>query len=88
MILSVNFPISSYCIERYGDWEALRKLIYALGLNGVEAIADPDDLAADFPPDLASGFHMTFYPDWLDFWRQDEKKLLQKFICVYVNNPA
>ncbi len=79
MILSVNFPISNSCIERYGSWEELRAQIDALGLNGVEAIADPDDLAADFPTDLASGYHMTFYPDWLDFWRQDEKRLLRKF---------
>ena len=79
MIQSVNFPISSYCIKPYGSWENLRKKVLSLGLDGVEAIADPDDLDTTFPPELASGFHMTFYPDWLDFWKQDEEKLLQKF---------
>ncbi len=79
MIQSVNFPISQYCIKPYGTWENLREKVLALGLDGVEAIVDPDDLATDFPEKLASGYHMVFYPDWLDFWRQDEEKLLRKF---------
>ena len=79
MIQSVNFPISQYCIQPYGSWEALREKVLALGLDGVEAIADPDDMDDAFPDDIASGYHLTFYPDWLDFWRQDEKKLLRKF---------
>ena len=79
MIQTVNFPISSYCIKPYGSWENLREKVRALGLDGIEAIVDPDDLAQDFPADLAAGYHMVFYPDWVDFWRQDEEKLLRKF---------
>ncbi|MBE6997652.1 MAG: AP endonuclease [Ruminococcaceae bacterium] len=79
MIQTMNYPISKYCIDQLGGWETLRKQVYALGLDGVEAIADPDDLDDRFPDDLAAGFHMVFYPDWLDFWRQDEKRLLRKF---------
>ena len=79
MIQSVNFPISKSCIQPCGGWENLRRRVYGLGLNGIEAIADPDDMDPAFPDDLASGYHMVFYPDWLDFWRQDEKKLLRKF---------
>ncbi len=79
MIQSVNFPISKYCIEPYGSWEALKAQIRALGLDGVEAIADPDDLDPAFPAEIVSGYHMVFYPDWLDFWRQDEARLLRKF---------
>ena len=79
MIQTVNFPISSYCIAPYGSWENLRKKIHAFGLNGIEAIVDPDDLDPTFPAELAAGYHMVFYPDWVDFWHQDEKKLLHKF---------
>ena len=79
MIQSVNFPISNYCIQPYGSWENLRKKVLALGLDGIEAIADPDDMDDAFPDNIASGYHLTFYPDWLDFWRQDEDKLLRKF---------
>ncbi len=79
MIQSLNFPLSQYCIRPYGSWEALGKQVRALGLDGLEVIADPDDLAADVPLHLVTGYHLTFYPDWVDFWRQDEKALLRKF---------
>ena len=42
-------------------------------------IADPDNLADDIPSSLVAGYHMTFYVDWLDFWRQDEAALMRKF---------
>ena len=79
MIQTVNFPISNDCIRPYGSWEVLRQRIRALGLDGIEAINDPFDSAPDFPADLAAGYHMIFYVDWLDFWRGDEEKLLRKF---------
>ena len=79
MIQSVNFPISKQFIEAYESWDNLRRQIGALGLDGIEAIADPVDLDPAFPPELVSGYHITFYADWLDFWRQDKPKLLAKF---------
>jgi len=48
-------------------------------LDGLEVIADPDDLADGIPQELVTGYHMTFYPDWVDFLRHDEKALLNKF---------
>ena len=79
MIQSINFPICSYCIAPYGSWDALGRKIRALGLDGIEGIVDPVDLDTTFPKELLAGYHLVFYPDWLDFWRQDEAKLLQKF---------
>ena len=79
MIQSVNFPLSTYCVKPFGSWDNLSARIKALGLDGIEAIADPDDLDNTLDPKLVSGWHMTFYPDWLDFWRHDEKALLKKF---------
>jgi sugar phosphate isomerase/epimerase len=79
MIQTVNFPISNYCIEPYGSWENLKKKIHALGLDGIEAINCPNEAVPDFPDDLVAGYHMMFYVDWLDYWRQDEEKLMRKF---------
>ena len=79
MIQTMNFPMSGYCVRACGGWEALEKQVKALGLDGLELIADPDDLDDAVPPALAAGYHLTFYPDWVDFWRQDEKALLAKF---------
>ena len=79
MIQSINFPICSYCIAPYGSWEALGERIRALGCDGIEGIVDPVDVDASFPPELLSGYHLVFYPDWLDFYRGDEGALLRKF---------
>ncbi len=79
MIQSMNFPLSRFCLQPYGGWENLGRKIKDLGLDGLEAIADPDDLADDIPPALVTGYHMTFFPDWLDFYRQDKAALKRKF---------
>lgn len=79
MIQSINFPISTYSIAPYGSWEKLGERIHALGLDGIEAIADPGSLDASFPPSMLTGYHMIFYPDWLDLYRQNTPELLRKF---------
>ncbi len=79
MVQSLNFPLSRYCVQAAESWDSLEKKIKALGLDGLEVIADPDDLDDRVPLNLVTGYHMTFYPDWVDFWRHDEKALLRKF---------
>ena len=79
MIQTTNFPLSTYSLQKYGSWKEVRKQVKELGLNGLEVIADPDNLADDIPLSLVAGYHMTFYVDWVDFWRHDEKALLRKF---------
>jgi len=79
MIQSISFPISAYSIAPYGGWDALAAEIRALGCDGVEGIVDPEDLDRSFPPELLSGYHMVFYPDWLDFYHRNTPELLRKF---------
>ena len=79
MIQSLNFPVSKYCIQPYGGWDELNQRIKALGLDGVEAIWDPDDLDDTFLATMLTGCHLIFYCDWVDFYRQDQEKLLRKF---------
>ncbi len=79
MIQSINFPICTYCIAPYGSWDALGRKIRSLGLDGIEGIVDPVDLDTTFPKELLAGYHLVFYPDWLDFWRGNEKELLRKY---------
>ena len=79
MIQTTNFPLSTYSLQPYGGWEGLRAKVKGLSLDGLEFIADPDNFPEDIPLDLAAGYHMTFYVDWLDFWRQDEAELMRKF---------
>ncbi len=79
MIQSMNFPLSRASLLPYGNWEALGKTVRSLGLDGLELIADPWDPAPEFPAELAAGYHLTFFPDWLDFYRGDADAVLRKF---------
>ena len=79
MIQSINFPICTYCIAPYGSWDILGRRIRALELDGIEGIVDPVDLDTTFPPSLLAGYHLVFYPDWLDFYRENTPELLRKF---------
>ena len=79
MIETTNFPLSTYSLQKYGSWKEVRKRVKELGVNGLEVIADPDNLADDIPRSLVKGYHMQFYPDWLDFYRQNKEALIRKF---------
>ena len=79
MIQSTNFPLSTYSLQKYGSWEALSKVVSYLGLDGLEFIADPDNLPEDVPHSLVAGYHMRFDPDWVDFFRQNKGELIRKF---------
>lgn len=79
MIQSTNLPLSTYSLQKYGSWKEVQKQVDELGLDGLEVIADPDNLADDIPRSLVQGYHMQFYPDWVDFYRQNEKALIRKF---------
>ena len=45
----------------------------------MEGIWSGEDIPADFPKDLLTGYHLTFFPDWLDFYRDDRDALTRKF---------
>ena len=79
MLQSVNLPLFSDTNAEYGGWDGLRADLNALGLDGVEGIWGGEDIPADFPRGLLTGYHLTFFPDWLDFYREDEAALCRKF---------
>ena len=49
------------------------------GLDGIELIFDEGYLTDPFPREKIKGLHLSYWPVWLDFWRGDQKKLLQQF---------
>ena len=79
MLQSVNLPLYDVTKAEYGDWNALRDDLRALGLDGVEGIWGGVDIPPDFPRKLLTGYHLTFFPDWLDFYRGDAAALRRKF---------
>lgn len=79
MIQSVNLPLSETCAAPWGGWAGLERTLRVLGLDGVEGIWPGEEIPPDFPPALLTGYHLTFFPDWLDFYRGDRDALRRKF---------
>ena len=75
----VSMPVYAGWLDEYGGEAGLCEWLRSLGLDGIETVwgdmAYEDARAARF----TVGYHLMFYADFLDFWRGDERRLLQKF---------
>lgn len=79
MIQSINFPLCAGTLAQYGGWQRLRQSLDALGVDGVEGIWGGEAFPPDLPDGLVNGYHLTFFPDWLDFYRWNTAELCRKF---------
>ena len=79
MICSMSLPLDQMTLSEYESWEDLRRELEILDCRGIEAVWGGEDMPADFPCDLIGGYHLTFYPDWLDFYREDTRTVESKF---------
>jgi len=79
MMKMMSFPVFRDSMAEYKDADELLESCRSLKLDGIEAVWGGDDAIDSFPDGAAVGYHLIFYPDWLDFWRGDEKALLDKF---------
>lgn len=79
MIETISFPVYNESMAEYGGPEDLQNACRALGCGGIEALWGGDTAMDALPGNYAPGYHLTFYPDWVDFWRGDEVALLRKF---------
>ncbi len=79
MLELMPLPLCAGVLEEYGGGEGLRRELRNLGCQGVEAIWGGEPAPEDLPGELALGYHLTFFTDWLDLYREDEKNLLEKY---------
>ena len=79
MYQTMSLPLYSGSFEEYHGWGDLRAELAALGCDGMEGIWSGEEFPEDLPADLVIGYHLTFYPDWLDFYRDDRRALKRKF---------
>ena len=75
----MSLPLYSGSFAEYRGWEELRAELARLGCGGLEGVWGGEDFPPDLPADLIVGYHLTFYPDWLDFYRDDRAALVRKF---------
>lgn len=79
MIHSLNFPLSKASLQAYGGLDGFTQALKQLGFNGIEGIWSGEPIAEEFYSGIVSGYHLTFYTDWLDFMREDWGKVASKF---------
>ena len=79
MITTFNLPLCQEYLAEYGDWRGLQREAAALGCAGIEGIWAGEELAAELPADLLQGYHLTFFPDWLDMYRNRQTAVKNKF---------
>ena len=75
----MSLPLSGRTLAEYGGPAGLEAACRALSCDGLEVVWAGEDLPRDVPPALHAGYHLTFFPDWLDFWRGDRRALAAKF---------
>ena len=71
----ISLPASE--IAAYGG--AAERELRALGCDGAELIWSGEDLPAELPCPDCLGYHLVFYPDWIDLWNGDFAALERKF---------
>lgn len=73
----ISLPLTGAVLSEYPGGPAEAAL--ACGCEGVEALWGGEALSTEIPAGLCVGYHLTFWPDWLDFWRGDRDALQRKF---------
>lgn len=82
MLRSLNVPLMDEAAAPFGGWDGLAAELERRGLDGVEGIWSGGDIPECFPKTLLTGYHLTFFPDWLDMYTRNEPALKRKFGSV------
>lgn len=61
------------------DWGNIKEFVEKQNIEGVELGLTMDYDLGQIPKEIITGVHLSFYPMWLDFWRQDQDKLKMLF---------
>lgn len=77
MKLTFNLTTGSDDLDRFESRTALLDLMQ--GFDGVELMQFEDDVRGIIPPERVIGLHMSFFHDWLDFWKGDLDAVCREF---------
>ena len=82
MKTTFNFPLYGGSLNEYGSMEEVTASCRELGCDGIEPIWSAEYKDELPPPESVVGYHLGFWADWVDFWKNDEKALIRKFGSV------
>jgi len=72
-----NLTTSADDLGRFASREEMLRLMD--GFDGVELMVCGDDARKIVPRERVFGIHMASFPFWLDFWRGNERALIDEF---------
>lgn len=75
----LSIPSYHEALLEYESCKDLENSYKQIGCDGLEMIRCDEDVRGIITEEMVTGLHMIFYPEWLDFWLQDEKALLHEF---------
>ena len=73
-----NITTSDDDLQRFESAEDLESMLN-YGFDGVELMYFGEDEKKIIKKDKVIGYHMHFFPFWLDFWKGNEERLLREF---------
>lgn len=77
MKITFNLTTSSEDLDRFQERKDLLELMH--GFDGVELMQFEEDSREIIPKDRVVGFHMGYFPCWLDFWNGNADALIKEF---------
>lgn len=76
----MNISNCSGDLEKFGDdWENVELFLNKHQLDGVELIRYQDEYLDSLPENIIKGYHLRYFPTWLEFYRNEHEKLFQMF---------
>ena len=61
------------------EWEEIKAFVSKNKMDGIELGLTMDYDLSLIPKEIITGVHLSFYPMWLDFWRQNQERLHEVF---------
>lgn len=80
MLKLINFSTHESDLDRFSrDHSMISQFLKKHEMDGLELIQHSPWDEDVIPSSMIQGLHMRFWPMWLDFWRNDESKLMKIF---------
>lgn len=75
----ISMPYDNFMIGRYGGDEGLSRLLQETDCHGIEWVWGGEPVTRSVPKNIVNGYHLTFFNDWLDYYRGNTAALSERF---------
>lgn len=79
MLELISIAYDDYVIDDYGGAAGLEEVIRRTGCHGIEWIWGGEPVRRSVPQNITTGYHLTFFNDWLDYYRGNTQALKKRF---------